>query len=304
MRKLALLAALALLPIGLSAAMLTLKDGSVIYGRFISGNSDSIVFQDDQGARRTFYLNEVQELNFNPVTSSSTTNAYNPNTNNPNQPNNSAYPTNGAYPNNPNQYPPATASQYPNTPNQYPSQANREYQDDEIIVPSGTQISVRTDEKIDSRSAVEGATYPATIVQDVIDPSGNIVIPRGSPAQLVIRGVNRGGTLGSSNLLLDLDSIQVNGRNYRVLTREVETSGQNGIGANRRTAEMVGGGAALGTLLGAIAGGGTGAAIGAVAGAAGGAGAEVLTKGRDIRVPAETVLNFRLDRPLHLRMAA
>ena len=57
----------------------------------------------------------------------------------------------------------------------------------------------------------------------------------------------------------------------------------------------------LGTLLGAIAGGGKGAAIGAIAGAAAGGGAQVLTKGHEIRVPAETVLNFRLEEPLHLR---
>ena len=69
---------------------------------------------------------------------------------------------------------------------------------------------------------------------------------------------------------------------------------------NRRTAEMVGGGAALGTLLGAIAGGGKGAAIGAVAGAGAGGTAQVLTKGKTVKIPAETILRFQLDRPLHL----
>jgi len=63
---------------------------------------------------------------------------------------------------------------------------------------------------------------------------------------------------------------------------------------------MVGGGAALGTLLGAIAGGGKGAAIGAVAGAGAGGTAQVLTKGKTVKVPAETILRFQLDRPLHL----
>jgi outer membrane lipoprotein SlyB len=86
-----------------------------------------------------------------------------------------------------------------------------------------------------------------------------------------------------------------------VSTADIEQRDANGIGKNRRTAEMVGGGAVLGTLLGAIAGGGKGAAIGAVAGAAAGGGVQVLTKGHEIRVPAETVLNFRLDQPLHLR---
>ena len=73
------------------------------------------------------------------------------------------------------------------------------------------------------------------------------------------------------------------------------------VGANRRTAEMVGGGAVLGTIIGAIAGGGKGAAIGAAVGAAAGAGTEILTKGKEVRVPSETVLNFRLDQDLILR---
>jgi hypothetical protein len=138
-------------------------------------------------------------------------------------------------------------------------------------------------------------------VQDVTGPSGNVVIPRGSPAQLVIREVNDSGTLNSGNLVLDLDSIQINGRNYYVSTEDVRQGGDRGIGANRRTAEMVGGGAALGTLLGALAGGGKGAAIGAIAGAVAGGGVQVLTRGKEIRVPAETVLNFRLDQSLQLR---
>ncbi len=75
------------------------------------------------------------------------------------------------------------------------------------------------------------------------------------------------------------------------------------MGKNRRTATMVGGGAALGTLLGAIAGGGKGAIIGAASGAAVGGTAQVLTKGKEVKVRSETVLQFKLDRPLHLEQA-
>ena len=86
-------------------------------------------------------------------------------------------------------------------------------------------------------------------------------------------------------------------------TEDVTQSSKAGIGKNRRTAEMVGGGAVLGTLLGAIAGGGKGAAIGAAAGAAVGGTAQVLTKGKQVKVPAETILRFQLDRPIHLAAA-
>src|SRR5216684_3730602 len=94
------------------------------------------------------------------------------------------------------------------------------------------------------------------------------------------------------------------GRHYNVSTEDLRQGNNRGIGANRRTGEMVGGGAVLGTLLGAIAGGGKGAAIGAIAGAAAGGGVQVLTKGKEVKVPAETVLKFKLDKPLRLQPAS
>jgi outer membrane lipoprotein SlyB len=105
---------------------------------------------------------------------------------------------------------------------------------------------------------------------------------------------------GGSELTLDLQSVKVGGRRYIVSSQDVQQQGSQGIGANKRTAVMVGGGTALGTLIGAVAGGGKGAAVGALAGAAAGAGAEVLTKGKAVEVPAETKLRFRLDQPLRL----
>jgi len=102
---------------------------------------------------------------------------------------------------------------------------------------------------------------------------------------------------------LDLQSIKVGGWRYTVSTEDVEQKGAEGLGKNKRTAGMVGGGAALGTLIGAIAGGGKGAAIGAVTGAAAGAGTEVFTRGKTVRVPAESKLRFKLDQPLRLEPA-
>lgn len=169
------------------------------------------------------------------------------------------------------------------------------------LLPAGTQLGVRVNETIDSNTATEGRTYSATVDRDVLDTSGTVVIPRGSDAQLVIREVSGGGTFGSSELVLDLQSITLGGQSYFVETADIQRSSDRGVGANRRTATMVGGGAALGTLLGAIAGGGRGAAIGAIAGAAAGTTAQVLTKGDKVHVPAETVLTFRLDQPVTLQ---
>jgi hypothetical protein len=171
-----------------------------------------------------------------------------------------------------------------------------------VVLPAGTEIAIQTNEAIDSKTARVGQTFPAQVAQDVMSPSGQVLIPKSSEASLVIKQVSSGGTVGNSELALDLNTINVGGRPYRVASEAVTRSGE-GIGKNKRTAEMVGGGAALGTLLGAIAGGGKGAAIGAAAGAATGGTAQVLTKGKEVNVPAETVLKFKLDAPLRLTPA-
>ena len=101
-------------------------------------------------------------------------------------------------------------------------------------------------------------------------------------------------------MVLDLQSVIIGGRSYEIDTVEISQKGKSGVGANKRTAEYTGGGAALGAIIGAFAGGGKGAAIGAGAGAGAGALTQVLTKGGAICVPVETVLTFSLDKPLRV----
>jgi len=279
MRKLALMALVALLlPVGLSAAQLTLRDGTVIFGQFISGSPRSIIFEDSRGIRRTFNIQQVGEIDFRPASSADR-----------------SFPAD-----------PAPIPRYDSRSNYLNDNSiNRsDYSAAEwTTLPVGTELAVRMLESINENNAAEGQTYAATIARDVTDGYGSVVIPRDSDATLVIRRMREGSTFSSGSLVLDLDSVRVNGRRYMVDTSDIRAGNRSGIGTNRRTAEMVGGGAALGTLLGALAGGGKGAAIGALAGAAAGGGVQVLTKGNEIRVPSETVLNFQLDEPLHLREA-
>ena len=172
------------------------------------------------------------------------------------------------------------------------------------VVPDGTKVAVRTEDTIDSAKATEGQTYAAEVADDVLDANGDVVIPRGSNAQIVIRSASKGGKIrGASDLVLDLQSVSVEGQEYTVSTVDLQQKGRSGVGANKRTAEMTGGGAALGAIIGAIAGGGKGAAIGAGAGAGGGALTQVLTKGGSIKVPSETVLTFQLDKPVKIVQA-
>jgi hypothetical protein len=171
------------------------------------------------------------------------------------------------------------------------------------MIPNGTELSVRSNELIDSKTANAGQTFSAVIAADVLDSSGAVTIPRDSDARLVIRSTSGGGITSASDLVLDVDSVTVNGTRYLVSTGDLVQQGGQGVGANKKTAIMVGGGAALGTLIGAIVAGGKGAAIGAAIGAGAGVGTQVLTRGKQVSVPAETLLSFRLDQDLWLQAA-
>ncbi len=171
-------------------------------------------------------------------------------------------------------------------------------------LPAGALIPVRSEETIDAAVASAGQTYAAEVTRDIKDADGAVVIPRGSNAQIIIRSAAKGGRIkGVSDLVLDLDSVSVEGRLYTLDTQDMIRKGRDGVGANRRTATFTGGGAAVGAIIGAIAGGGRGAAIGAASGAGAGAGTQIVTKGAALRIPAETILTFRLDAPLRVDAA-
>jgi hypothetical protein len=172
-------------------------------------------------------------------------------------------------------------------------------------LPAGTEVPVRSEEIIDSAKAAEGQTYAAEVTADVRDASGDVVIPSGANAQIVIRSAVKGGRVrGSSDLVLDLASVSVGGQMYQLSTTDLVKEGKAGMGANKRTAEYTGGGAAIGAIIGAIAGHGKGAAIGAASGAGAGAITQIVTKGSSIKIPAETVLTFKLDKPLRVVAAS
>jgi hypothetical protein len=168
----------------------------------------------------------------------------------------------------------------------------------------GSEISVMTNEAIDSGTAAEGQTFDAQVTRDVRDANGDVVIPRGSGARVVIKSASKGNRFrGASDLVLDLQSAVINGQPYSIETADIRQKGKSGFGANKRSVEYTGGGAALGAIIGAIAGHGKGAAIRGAAGASAGALTQVLTKGSAIKVPAESVLTFKLDKPLTVTAA-
>jgi len=188
-----------------------------------------------------------------------------------------------------------TTQNRPTTPVSGTTQADT---DDANYIPPGTDFAVRVNEAIESNEP--GRTFMAELAQDIVDRTGRVIVPTGSAAELVVVAVNSGGTVGTRTVSLGVNSITVRGRKYNITTDATQEGGPAGVGANRRTAEMVGGAAAIGTLIGAIAGGTKGAVVGAAVGAAGGAAAQVLTRGDQVSIPAESVLTFRLDQAWRL----
>jgi hypothetical protein len=164
----------------------------------------------------------------------------------------------------------------------------------ERTIPKDTEIKVRTDVAIPAKPAA-GASYLATVSDDVKGSSGEVVIPRSSRARLVAMK-----QADNKDTTLDLRYVSVGGRRYLLTSASEGKSTPGGLGANKRTAKYVGGGAAVGAVLGAILGGGKGAAIGALVGGAGGAGAQVYT-GKKKEIPAETELKYKLAEDLQLR---
>lgn len=165
------------------------------------------------------------------------------------------------------------------------------------MLSKGTKIKVRTDTSIPAKPAL-GTAYSANVSEDVLGSTGQVVIPRGAQAQMIASA-----TSDKKEVVLDLRAVVVNGRKYNLTTLTTGKRSADGLGANTRTAKYVGGGAAIGALLGALFGGGKGAAIGALVGGAGGAGAQVLT-GRKSELPAETELTFELAQDLQLTSVA
>ena len=164
-------------------------------------------------------------------------------------------------------------------------------------IDAETMLKVRTAQAIDVKTA-DGLIFNGTVEEDVLDRNGDVAIPEGATVELMARK-------SGEEMTLDLESVTVNGRRYAVLAdpSTVGTSGRvesgaRTIGANRDTAVYVGGGALLGTIIGAITGGGEGAAIGAAVGAGAGAATQIVTKGKSVYLPAESLVTFRLARRL------
>lgn len=167
-----------------------------------------------------------------------------------------------------------------------------------VVVPGGTSLRIRINQQISVKTSHAGDPFDGTIVDPVV-VNGTEVIPAGSLARgRVVQAKRRGRFKGSSELELTLTGLDVNGRHYSLDTSTVVRT-KNGKG--KRTAAFIGGGAGVGMLIGGVASGGVGLLIGGLTGAGAGTAGAAFTGNRDIEIPAETVMTFRLDQPIQLR---
>jgi hypothetical protein len=170
---------------------------------------------------------------------------------------------------------------------------------DRVTIPSGTVITVRMIDSIDSRSNRPGEEFAASLEAPVV-VGDRVIVSRGADARVrLINAQSAGRMTGQSSLQLELVGLTINGNLYNTQSGYYE---QHGASRGKRTAETVGGGAVLGALIGAIAGGGKGAAIGSAVGAGAGTGVQVATRGEQVKVPAETKLDFTLRSPVTVTM--
>lgn len=164
-----------------------------------------------------------------------------------------------------------------------------------VTIPEGTVISVRTIDAIDSSQNTTGQTFRGSLDAPIV-VDDKTVVPRGLNATLkLVEASSAGKFKGRSELTVSLDSFTFQGRTYQVASSDVQEKGSS---RGKRSAAVIGGGAALGALIGGLAGGGKGAAIGAGVGAGGGTAVQALTHGQQVKIPSETKLDFTLHQSL------
>ncbi len=254
-------AALAFLLVGSAAAdTLELKDGRVLDGRYLGGTQAVVRFEVN-GEVQTFNVTEVVALTFTGGSGSAA---------------------------------PAARKTTAPAPLATGYAQNNAVATGSVTIPAGQTLLVRMIDGVDSSKNHVGDVFHASLETD-LNVSDVLVAHKGTDVYGRLANAQEAGHIsGSSELQLELTRLVIDGKDYPVVSSDYTLKGK---GRGKNTAEKVGGGAAVGAIIGAIAGGGKGAAIGAGVGAGAGGAVQVLTRGQQVKVPSETLLEFRLQQP-------
>jgi hypothetical protein len=166
-----------------------------------------------------------------------------------------------------------------------------------LVLPRGTRLQVRLNQTIDVKHAESGDRFSGVLAEPVVE-GNTVAVPSGSAASgEVLVAHRRGKFKGKSVLALTLTRLEVNGALYRIDTSNLARTKK---GKGKRSAAFIGGGAGMGMLIGGLATGGVGLLVGGLAGGGAGALGAAFTGNRDLSIPAESVVTFRLQDALTL----
>jgi hypothetical protein len=171
----------------------------------------------------------------------------------------------------------------------------------QVTIPEGTAVTIRLVDPVDTEKNKEGDTFRASLDKPIVIQDKTVIPKNADVEARLVSAKSAGHFTGSSEIVLVLTKITVAGKTYDVQTGEFS---KQGASRGKRSAAVIGGGAAVGAVIGAVAGGGKGAAIGAAAGAGAGTGVQALTKSQQIKLPSETLLEFQLKAPLTVTPAS
>lgn len=165
----------------------------------------------------------------------------------------------------------------------------------QVTLEAGTVVRVRLTETLDSKTTAPNQAFHGSLAGDLM-AQGVVAIPHGSPVLgRVVDAKDAAHFKGSALLSLELTELTAHGQRITLVT---DTYSKEGAGRGKNTATKVGGGSAFGAIVGALAGGGKGAVIGGLAGAGAGAGVNAATRGQQVEIPTETLVDFRLQSPI------
>ena len=259
------------------ADQIMLKDGTVYSGKFVRGDSGMIDFRI-LGRIESFSISEIDQIIFRDS-----------------EPGGSATIQSAPAQDSPIQTEPAVIESQRQLPAVNRESPQASVSGSEATFPAGTPLVIRTSAEINTERNRVGDVFDATLDEALV-AGERTVFPRGTTVKGKIAYARESGKIsGQPQLILELTDLVADGQSFMLRTSDYQ---EVGASRGKRTAATVGGTAALGAIIGAIAGGGTGAAVGAASGAAVGTGVQVLTKGEVLRIPAETVLEFKLESPL------
>jgi hypothetical protein len=170
-----------------------------------------------------------------------------------------------------------------------------------VSIPAGTTLTIRIDQRISVKSSQTGDTFTGEVVDPVLASDNSVLVPKGVPVGGVVDVSHpRGHFKGRSLLELRLTSLTLNGTQYPLTTADVARSKK---GKGRRSTALIARGAGAGMLVGGVATGGVGLLVGGLVGGGAGTAAAGLTGNRDIDIPAESIVHFKLADDLVVELA-